>query len=69
MRVAVLACAGCGGALDLDDLIWCAPCVPHCDNCGASDHEAGPFDLVTGECLDCKRAAEDDALETLSGDA
>jgi hypothetical protein len=53
MRVVTLQCAGCGGALDPDELIWCDACVPLCENCGATDHEAGPLDLVTGECVEC----------------
>lgn len=55
MRVAVVACAGCGEPLDPDALIWCEACLPRCDNCGASDHEAGPIDLVTQECTACAR--------------
>lgn len=59
MRVAVLACAGCGVGLDPDDLVWCAQCLPACDNCGASDHEAGPIDLVTFECTECQPEGPD----------
>jgi len=57
MRAAVFMCAGCGAelrALDPDDLMWCAKCMPVCANCGATDREGGPIDLVTGECLACK---------------
>jgi hypothetical protein len=61
MRVAVLACADCGAALDPDDLMWCPKCVPCCDNCGANDHEAGPIDPVTAECIECKGDSGDEA--------
>ena len=53
MRVATLICAACDKALDPDELVWCAECVPCCDNCGATDHEAGPISLVTFECAAC----------------
>jgi hypothetical protein len=53
MRIAVLACWGCGVALDPDELMWCEKCLPRCDNCGATDHDAGPIDPVTCECTEC----------------
>lgn len=59
MRVALLACAGCCGVLDHDELMWCEKCLPCCDNCGANDHEAGPIDLVTFECTECSQEVDD----------
>jgi hypothetical protein len=61
MRVAILACASCGKALDPDELQWCTPCVPRCDNCGASDHEQGPINPITFECVVCDQEHGDSA--------
>lgn len=54
MRVAIVGCCACDKPLDPEtEVMWCTACLPTCCNCGSTDHEAGPIDIVTDECTAC----------------
>jgi hypothetical protein len=40
-----------------------------CCNCGATEEEAGPIDLVTDECPECLEAEPDDERGLQHADA